>query len=151
MGMLRKKPLIIGHRGASAHAPENTIAAFQLALKFGADAVELDAKLSADGAIVVIHDQTVDRTTNGQGKISEFSLTEIKKLDAGSKFDLQFEGEAIPTLEEVFEVVGGKLLINVELTNYAMPNDDLPERVAELVKRMKMEMVLFFQFSSEDD
>jgi len=141
------RPLIIGHRGACAHAPENTLSAFRLALEHGADGIELDAKLSLDKQVMVIHDQTVDRTTNGTGKVRELTLEQLKKLDAGEHFDARFKGEPIPTLEEVFQAVGGKTLINVELTNYASPFDALPDLVAELVNRYKLqERVLFSSF-----
>jgi glycerophosphoryl diester phosphodiesterase len=139
---------IFAHRGASAHAPENTLAAFILALKQGADAIELDAKLTADGHVVVIHDQTVDRTTGSSGQVKEMSLAALRKLDAGSHFDFAFRGEPIPMLEEVFAEVGGKIFINVELTNYASLFDGLPEKVAALVERHDLtQSVLFSSFN----
>jgi glycerophosphoryl diester phosphodiesterase len=139
--------LIFGHRGASAHAPENTLAAFRLAVEQGADGIELDAKLSADGQIVVIHDPTVDRTTNGHGRVSAMTLAELQSLDAGSRFDPSFAGERIPTLEQVLEAVGGKCLVDIEITNYATPFDPLPLRIADLVRRMGLqESVLFTSF-----
>jgi glycerophosphoryl diester phosphodiesterase len=137
-------PAIIAHRGASAHAPENTLAAFTLALQQGADAIELDAKLTFDEQIIVIHDQTVDRTTEGHGKVREFTLAELRRLDAGSHFDVAFKGEPIPTLEEVFRSVGQLTYINVELTNYSSLTDSLPERVAGLVKKLKLNQRVFF-------
>ncbi|HEX5807450.1 MAG TPA: glycerophosphodiester phosphodiesterase family protein [Anaerolineales bacterium] len=141
------KPLIFAHRGASAHAPENTLAAFELALAQNADAIELDVKLSADGYAVVIHDQTVDRTTNGHGRVKDLSLAQLKALDAGSFFSEKFRGEKIPTLEEVFEVVGRRTFINVELTNYNTPRDGLVETVCTLVKKLGLqERVLFSSF-----
>lgn len=147
MNFQHNKPLIIGHRGASIHAPENTLTAFKQALEFGADGIELDAKLSADGEVVVIHDQTVDRTTDGSGEVRKLTLAQIKKLDAGNKFNPKFKGERIPTLEEVFQVIGGKILIDVELTNYASPSDELPEKVAALVEKYHLEKdVLFTSF-----
>lgn len=141
-------PAIIAHRGASAYAPENTLAAFKLALQQGADGIELDAKLSADGHVIVIHDPLVDRTTPFHGKVSEFRLSELRKMDAGSHFDIAFKGEPIPTLEEVFKAVGQLTYINVELTNYASPNDPLPEKVAELVRHFKLgHRVIFSSFN----
>jgi glycerophosphoryl diester phosphodiesterase len=137
-------PAIFAHRGSSAHAPENTLAAFELAVRQGADAIELDAKLTADRQVVVIHDQTVDRTTDGTGKVGALTLSELRKLDAGSFFDIAFRGEPIPTLAEVFEKVGSLTCINVELTNYASPADSLPARVAELVKKYRLEDRLLF-------
>ncbi len=147
MPPLSRKTLIIAHRGASRRAPENSLAAFTMAKKLGADAVELDAKLSADGQVVVIHDQSVDRTTNGKGLVRNLSLKELQTLDAGGWFHPQFKTERIPGLGEVFEAIGGKMLINIELTNYATPKDDLLEKVAILVKAHKLEgMVIFSSF-----
>lgn len=125
-------PKIIAHRGASAHAPENTIAAFQLALDHGADGIELDVMLSKDHQLVVIHDDTVDRTTNGSGHVKEMTLKELQSLDAG-------DGQRIPTLEEVFNQFGGRFIINVELKNYASIFDSLPIEVAKRVKKYQIE------------
>jgi len=142
------RPAVIAHRGASAYAPENTLAAFKLALQQGADAIELDAKLSVDGQVVVIHDQTVDRTTLGSGRVKNLRLNELRRLDAGSHFDITFQGEPIPTLEEVFRAVGQLTYINVELTNYSSLNDNLPEKVAELVRQYRLQQrVIFSSFN----
>jgi glycerophosphoryl diester phosphodiesterase len=111
----RGRPLNLAHRGASAHAPENTLAAFRLAAEMGADGIELDVHLAADGEVVVIHNDTVDNTTNGTGRVSQMLLADLQALDAGSWFDPHFAGERIPTLREVFEAVGHQLLINVEI------------------------------------
>lgn len=132
-------PLVIAHRGASSIAPENTLAAFNLAVELGADAIELDAKLTSDGCVVVHHDQTLERTTDGNGRLSERTVDGLKQLDAGSHFNPSFAGERIPTLEEVFEGIGGRILINVELTNYASPIDDLPDAVVNLVGKYRLE------------
>jgi glycerophosphoryl diester phosphodiesterase len=145
---LMPRPVIFAHRGASAYAPENTLAAFSLAVQLGADAIELDAKLSRDGQVVVIHDQTVDRTTSATGKVIEMSLAELRQLDAGSHFDIAFKDEPIPTLEQVFETVGKQIYINIELTNYASKTDDLPEKVTQLVKRHNLsQRVMFSSFN----
>ncbi len=139
---------VYAHRGSSAHAPETTLAAFELAGLHQADAIELDAELCADHHIVVIHDLTVDRTTNGTGKVSDLTLPALRELDAGSSFSPEFKGEKIPTLEEVFETVGKKLLINVELKNYSSIWDDLPVRCAELVKKCSLvDRVIFSSFN----
>jgi glycerophosphoryl diester phosphodiesterase len=139
--------MIFAHRGASTYAPENTLASFELAVEQGADAVELDAKLSADGKVMVIHDQTVDRTTNGKGKVNRLVYQQLRELDAGSFFDPRYSNERIPTLDEVFERVGRKIFINVELTNYASRNDELVPLVVELVKRHGLQhSVLFSSF-----
>jgi glycerophosphoryl diester phosphodiesterase len=134
-----KRPAIFAHRGSSAYAPENTLASFELAVKQHADAIELDATLSADGQVVVIHDDTVDRTTNGTGLIKSLDLSELKFLDAGVKFNPTYQSERIPTLAEVFEAVGQQILIDVELKNYTSPTDDLPDRVIALVKKYALQ------------
>ncbi len=140
-------PVIFAHRGSCALAPENTITSFEMAVSHQADAIELDAKLSKDGTVMVIHDPTVDRTTDGTGKVNELTLADLKSLDAGSKFNTQYKGEKIPTLDEVFEAVGQKLLVNVELTNYSSSKDDLITRVADVVSRHNMKnRVLFSSF-----
>ena len=141
------QPVIFAHRGASAHAPENTLAAFELALAQNADAIELDAKLSADGQVVVIHDPTIDRTTGSHGHVKDLSLRELRALDAGSFFSEKFRGERIPTLEEVFEAVGKRTFINVELTNYSTPRDQLVETVCMLVNKCGLQdRVMFSSF-----
>lgn len=134
-----KRPSIFAHRGSSAYAPENTLAAFKLAVQQHADAIELDAKLSADGQVVVMHDDTVDRTTNGTGQVKSLSLPELKRLDAGSKFNPAYSSERIPTLAEVFETVGQQIFINVEVKNYTSPIDDLSDKVISLVKEYGLE------------
>lgn len=140
-------PIVFAHRGASLYAPENTLSAFQTALEQGAPAMETDAKLSTDGEVVLIHDQTVNRTTNGKGRVSDFTLVELKELDAGCFFGPQFAGETIPSLREVFEVFGKRLYYNIELTNYRTPWDNLVKKVVELVKEFHYEEnVLFSSF-----
>ncbi|MFB9078451.1 glycerophosphodiester phosphodiesterase [Flavobacterium procerum] len=100
--------LKIGHRGAKAYDPENTLQAFQKALDLNSDGIELDVHLSADGHIIVIHDETIDRTTNGKGLVNTFTLAELKSF--------LIDGEnQIPTLNEVFDLVDKKCLINIEL------------------------------------
>jgi len=120
-------PKIIAHRGASAHAPENTMAAFQLAQEMAADGIELDAMLAKDGEVVVIHDNSLDRTTNSTGLVRDFTLAELQSLDAGG-------GEKIPSLSEVLTHFAGQFLINIELKNYSSIFDSLPLKVADLVK-----------------
>lgn len=137
-------PVIFAHRGASAYLPENTLAAFELAHQQGADGIELDVKLSADGIPVVIHDATVDRTTNGSGRVADLELATLQKLDAG-------DGQQIPTLDEVFASIGGQLLINVELTNYKTPTDQLVSKVVEVVEKHALsKSILFSSFFSNN-
>lgn len=133
------EPVIIAHRGASLCAPENTLAAFKLGKELGADGIELDAKLSSDNVVMIMHDRTVDRTTNGTGPVSGFTAAALHRLDAGSHFSPEYKGEPVPTLEEVFDALGKKLLINVELTNYDSPYDALPVRVAGLIRKFELE------------
>lgn len=138
------QPFIFAHRGASAHAPENTLAAFELALAQNADGIELDVKLSADGHVVVIHDPTVNRTTGANGRVKDLSLADLRSFGAGSFFSEKFSGEKIPTLEEVFETVGKRTFINVELTNYNTPRDHLVESACMLVKKFNLQKRVMF-------
>ncbi|HEX9839406.1 MAG TPA: glycerophosphodiester phosphodiesterase family protein [Anaerolineales bacterium] len=141
------RPTIFAHRGAAAHAPENTLAAFELALAQGADGIELDAKLSADGHVIVMHDATVDRTTDSHGRVKDLSLAELRSLDAGNFVAEKYRGEKVPTLEEVFEALGKRMFVNVELTNYNTPGDHLVESVCMLVKKFGLQkQVLFSSF-----
>ncbi|HEX2906482.1 MAG TPA: glycerophosphodiester phosphodiesterase [Phototrophicaceae bacterium] len=129
------KTLIFGHRGASGNAPMNTLPAFELAAEHGADGIELDVWLSKDGEVVVIHDTAVDKTTNGTGHIQQMSLAELQELDAGSWFAESFQGTRIPTLDEVFETVGKRLFINVELKSITVKTDGLEKAVAEKIRQ----------------
>ena len=121
------RPLIIGHRGASVEAPENTLAAFALAQAQGADGIEFDVQLSADGWPVVIHDSKLERTTNGQGQVQQLTLAQLQALDAG-------EGQSIPTLDEVFETFGPNFLYNVELKTAALRDNGLAAAVADRIE-----------------
>ena len=145
------RPIIIAHRGDKTNAPENTLAAFKMAAENGADAIEFDVKLTVDGRVIVLHDKTVNRTTNGTGKISQLPFTAVKDLDAGAWFSEKFRGERIPTLDEVFETVDKRLYINVELTNYATPGDGLATKVVDLVKKHGLQnRMLFSSFFSRN-
>jgi glycerophosphoryl diester phosphodiesterase len=107
--------LNIAHRGASALAPENTIAAFERAVELGADAIEFDIHLSRDGELVVIHDDTLDRTTDGSGPVRERRLGELMRLDAGRWFGEGFAGQRIPSLDEVLDRFAGKVALALEI------------------------------------
>jgi glycerophosphoryl diester phosphodiesterase len=96
-----RKPWIIAHRGASGHAPENTLAAFERAVQLGAGFIETDLHLTRDARFIAIHDRTLERTTNGRGAVRDFTLAELRELDAGLWYDRQFSGQQIPTLEEI--------------------------------------------------
>jgi glycerophosphoryl diester phosphodiesterase len=110
---LRPNPAImkIAHRGTTIHGPENTLPAFETAIEKGMEYVEIDVRFTSDGVPVVIHDITVNRTTNGEGKVSDFTLNELKKLDAGSWFADEFVGTRVPTLEETLELLRGRICI----------------------------------------
>src|SRR5215471_15400951 len=109
------RPYVIGHRGAMGHAPENTFASFRKGFELGAPLLELDVHLSADGQLVVIHDETVDRTTNGSGRVADMSTAEIRRLDAGSWFGCAFAGEPVPMLSEVLQWMHGRVGLVIEL------------------------------------
>jgi glycerophosphoryl diester phosphodiesterase len=119
--------MIMGHRGAAAVEPENTLLSISCAIETGVDAVEIDVRLTKDRTLVVIHDATVDRTTNGTGPVSSYELKEIKELDAG-------KGEAIPTLQEVIDVIDGKATLVVELKE-----EGTEQSVVELIEKNKLE------------
>lgn len=113
----KRLPLVIAHRGASALAPENTIAAFTKAVELGVDMIELDVHATRDGHLVVIHDETVERTAKGglTGRVRDLTLDEIRSLDAGSWKGAQFAGEKVPTLEETLSRFAGKTRFLIEL------------------------------------
>lgn len=126
---------VIAHRGASGYAPENTITAFKRALEQGCHAIELDVQLTKDGEIVVFHDWTLERTTNGFGEVKGKTLKELKELDAGSWFSKKFKGERIPTLGEVLEVVPKEVLLNIEVRSRYSEDSQTEEKVIELLER----------------
>lgn len=136
-------PVIIGHRGYRADYPENTLVSFSAAITAGADMIELDVALSKDRKVVVLHDDTLNRTTSGFGPVHQSTLHELKQLDAGSWFDPRFAGESLPTLDEVLTLAGGKTLINVEIKSSAWesgfpkdaPGDTIERQVVDLIIR----------------
>lgn len=141
---------VIAHRGASAYYPENTMAAFRAAVEMDAEMIELDVLLSKDGVPVVIHDETLDRTTDGEGSVSDYTLEELKRLDAGSWFGEKFRGEPIPTLEEVLEYAAGTIALNIEIKTEAVTDNakgGVEEESIRLVRKYGMEdHVLFSSF-----
>jgi glycerophosphoryl diester phosphodiesterase len=127
-------PVLIAHRGAAADAPENTIAAFELALEQGADGIELDVHLTADGQPVVIHDFTLERTTDGAGPVSGRLLRELKRLDAGGWLDRRFRGQRVQTLQEVLERFRERARFWIELKGGAALYPGIEERVVSIVE-----------------
>jgi len=124
-----KAPWIIGHRGYPAKYPENTLVAFQAAIAAGATMLELDVMLSRDRKLVVIHDATLERTTNGQGKVPDFALAELKRLDAGSWFDAAFADQQLPELREVLDLANGRAYVNIEIKSNAYESHHPPDAV----------------------
>ncbi|MCL5269801.1 MAG: hypothetical protein M1457_04435 [bacterium] len=122
---------VIAHRGASAQAPENTLAAFRLAHEMGADWFELDCQFSRDGHLVVMHDGQLDRTTNGRGPVAARTLAELRRLDAGGWFDPRFAGEPVPTLGEALDFAHGRLGVYIEVKT-AGGDADLERRILEM-------------------
>lgn len=126
------------HRGSSAYAPENTLPAFELALEQGADGFELDVQLTRDDEVVVFHDETLERTTDGRGWVADHSLADLQRLDASHGRD-GFAGARIPTLNQVFGLVKDiDTVINVELKNSEMPYQGLEERVLAIIDEFDM-------------
>ncbi len=125
---------VIGHRGAMGYAPENTIASFDRGVDLGADLIELDVHLSKDGELVVMHDPTVDRTTNGKGWIKDLTLSEIRKLDAGVRFDPRFAGQKVPTLDEVLHWARGRTRLLIEIKNGPVYYERIEESVAAAIR-----------------
>ncbi|MBI2883636.1 MAG: glycerophosphodiester phosphodiesterase [Candidatus Methylomirabilis oxyfera] len=126
--------LNVAHRGASALAPENTMAAFEKAIELGADAIELDLHVSRDGELVIIHDHTLDRTTDGHGPVHVRSLEELKRLDAGRWFGEGFSGQRIPTLAEVLDRFGGKVPLALEVKAGSAFFPGIEERVVSALR-----------------
>ncbi|MCL6519864.1 MAG: glycerophosphodiester phosphodiesterase [Armatimonadetes bacterium] len=118
-----QKVLTIAHRGFSAIAPENTLAAFKRALELKPDLIECDVRRTKDGKIIIIHDATVDRTTNGTGRVADMTLEELRQLDAGSWFGAQYAGERLPTLEEFLNLPWGETQPIIEIKEQSLEDD----------------------------
>lgn len=133
--------IVIAHRGASAYYPENTMPAFKAAVEMNADMIELDVLLSKDNVPIVFHDKFLDKKSNGQGLLSDHTLSELKKLDAGSWFHEKFKGVQIPTLQEVLEFTSGKIALNIEIKTEAVSaeNNTIEKSVIDLVERYNLE------------
>ena len=131
-----RKFVVIAHRGASSYAPENTFAAFDLAIEMGVTHVELDVEYTSDGQIVVIHDDTVDRTTDGTGLVTDQTLEELQALDAGSSFGKEFAGERIRTLDEILTRYNGRLHFHTEIKGRS---SNLSAGTADIIRNHGME------------
>ncbi|MFY4776406.1 glycerophosphodiester phosphodiesterase [Metabacillus sp. RGM 3146] len=126
--------ITIAHRGASGYAPENTFASFDKALKMKTDYIEFDIQRTSDGKLVIIHDQTVDRTTNGRGPVQNIAFNQLKKLDAGSWFSNDFINERIPSFQELLDRYAGKVKMLIELKNPSQ-YPGIEKEVAEVLKK----------------
>ncbi len=141
----------IAHRGASGHghAPENTLAAFQAAIDIGVDGVECDVHCTEDGQVVVVHDHTLERTTDSKGAIEKLTLEEVKKADAGSWFDPQFAGERVPTLGEVLKLTKGKVVTLVEIKEKGAA-DKVIEEIEKARSTTEVVLISFHASALED-
>lgn len=124
---------VIAHRGGAQLAPENTLAAIRQAVELGVDMIEIDVILSKDGEVIVIHDDKIDRTTDGEGVVKEMTLEEIRQYDAGSWFDARFAGEKIPTLDEVFEAINGRTVLLIEIKDGDEEYPGLERKVVDAI------------------
>lgn len=144
------RPLCIAHRGASALAPENTLASFVKAVALGADMIEFDVQLSKDGVPIVFHDEGLERTADSWGDVASLNLEALKKLDAGKWFSPAFKGETVPTLEEVFSYLNQKALMYVELKTQRNRNAELVQKVAALIQEKNLlDQVIVVSFDFE--
>ena len=127
--------LNLAHRGARKVAPENTLPAFERAMEIGADGLELDVQISADGELFVFHDTWLDHLTDGKGVAAKWPLAALRELDAGSHFAEAWRGTRIPTLDEVFDLLPNHAFVNIELKRDTMARDGLEEAIVEFIKR----------------
>lgn len=141
---------VIAHRGASAYYPENTLSAFEAAIGMGADMIELDVQLSSDKEVVVFHDEKISRCTDGRGKLSDFTLAQLKKLDAGIRFDKKFKNTRIPALGEVLDLCKNRIVVNIEIKTESVGQTffgGIEEKCLHIVERCGMrEHVVFSSF-----
>ena len=146
-----RRPWVVAHRGFRARCPENTLAAFRAAIAAGADMIELDVTLSRDRQPVVIHDDTLDRTTDGHGPVADFTTAQLKTLDAGRWYDSAFAGEPIPLLSEVMPLIKGRIQLNIEIKPTAVedpaPEDAIERQVVAMTQRCSiLESVIISSF-----
>lgn len=134
---MANKPLVIAHRGASGIAPENTLIAFSKAIEIGVDRIELDLRQTIDGEVVVLHDKTINRTTNGWGSIRKTSLKKAKRYSAGSWFHHKFSAERIPTLRETLELVNGRTTLLLEIKNGSPYHHGIERNIVKLLDEYK--------------
>lgn len=139
---MRELPLVIAHRGGRDWAPENTLAAFKKSVAAGAGGVEFDVHRCSSGELVVIHDDDLNRTTNGVGFVKESSYEELKRLSAGLWFDKEFREERVPLLTEVLDVFNESMLIDIELKNSPMGYDGIEEDLLSVIEPYRKKLKL---------
>jgi len=144
----RGRVWVVGHRGAMGHRPENTFASFEHALELGADWIELDVHLTRDGALAVIHDESVDRTTDGHGLVRDHTLSELKLLDAGGWFGPAYAGQRVPTLDEVLDFARARnTVVDIEIKNAPIFYAGIEEAVVRTLGDHQMtEQVIVISF-----
>lgn len=130
---MNNRPLIIAHRGASGLTPENTLAAFEKAIEIGVDRIEMDLRQTIDGEVVVLHDKTLKRTTNGWGSVRKLSLNKLKRYSAGSWFHYDYSAEKIPTFREVLEHVNGRSTLLLEIKDGSPYHHGIEKNVIDLI------------------
>ncbi len=128
-------PKVIAHRGGAKLAPENTLAAFKNAIELGVDMIEIDVAQTSDSVVVVLHDDRVDRCSNGVGRIDSLSYDYVKTLDAGSWFSEEYKDERIPTLDEVFELINGQVILLIEIKGGSEVYPGLERRTVEAIQK----------------
>lgn len=143
---------VFAHRGSSGTHPENTLAAFRAAAALPIDGVEIDVHLTKDGEVVVIHDEKINRTTNGKGYVKDMTLEELQQYDAGSWFSEEWGGERVPTLDEVLDIYEGTShRLNIEIKSDIFPYDGLVEKVLTIANNRGMaDRLLLSSFNHED-
>jgi glycerophosphoryl diester phosphodiesterase len=135
----RGRVWVVGHRGAMGYRPENTLASFEHALQLGADWVECDVHLSRDGTPVVIHDETVDRTTSGHGLVRDHTLAELKQLDAGGWFSPAYADQRVPTLTELLDWARQRdTVVDIEIKNAPLYYDNIEDKVVDALRATRM-------------
>lgn len=128
------------HRGAGGYCPENTMASFKRAIELGCDAIETDVQMTKDGALILMHDEMVNRTTSGAGLIKDHSFEEIRKLDAGSWFSREYQGEKVPTVEELLELASeNNIAINFEIKTEIIRYEGIEEKLIETINKYNMQ------------
>jgi glycerophosphoryl diester phosphodiesterase len=138
---------VIAHRGVSGSYPENTLSAFQAAIDIRAEMVELDVSISKDGIPVVVHDKTVDRTTDFEGEVQSFSVEELKRMEVGAWFSEEFRGEEFPTLRESLELMKGQIAVNIEIKSEAVSDviyGGIVDKALQIIKELDMSSSVIF-------